>query len=65
MDQRTRQCVRRMKLKDIANLPEPAYQRALMAFTEDEATLNSIYGLRLNLIQDGLHPGGWRWKEVK
>ncbi len=67
MDSRTRACVRRMELEDIASLPEHVYRRALVAFDNPQgrpATLNVIYGLRLRLIQDGLHPVyGTRWKE--
>lgn len=66
MNQRTRACVRRMKLGDICSLPEHLYRRALLAFDkDDQETVNSIYGLRLRYIQNGLHPVyGTSWKST-
>ena len=66
MDQRTRQCVRRMKVGDIASLSEAAYCRARHAFdstrSEDRNSLNVIHNLRMLWIREGMDPNkGQRW----
>jgi len=72
MDQRTRRCVRRMNLGDIASLPEVTYQRARQAWNwsipGDNYALIKLHETRQRYIRMvGMDPEvGQRWiREVK
>jgi len=64
MDQRTKDCVRRMEMGDIACLPVVAYQRACQAFDQysDRTFLSRLHDYRVMKVRKGMDPvTGQRW----